>query len=555
MRATLAVSLVCLCLVACGGGGGQHPGDGGGAGQGGDGSTVPLDPALADWLVNGPSAPVDLTVEIDTARGIDTLVGPAGGVFVVDAADGTQFELTVPANAVTNDTPLKMAPVRVTGGLPAELSEVHAVHLGPEGITFSEMASLRVVAPAGAPLAETVPFGFHGDGQGLFLTYLGETPDHPTVLLDHFSGYGVARGVIHDAPAFVRRLGARPDDRLRSEVAWERMRARRHAPADPSVFPMPSELNPLFNVYAERVLAPLAAGATVCAASRDALQLMMGMVHDRYQGGLNEHVRPDFYLAELLVPFVVDSARVCLKEEHELCLSSQRVFHRLLPMWLVLRKEALAFGLDETPQLFQLDAYAQSLADSCLRFNLEFTSEAKLGDMADGYRVAVNSFVQIHPESLNFPSGTRMLQGTGDLVTTLFTFAASDCSTTAQKGPNVPFEIDDLIFRTSPYVMFKETGTLRDFALRFYPPVTGQSYTVTCDTGGTFSSPPEPLWTSSYIDVHPLELDQSTSLFETTTWQVAPSNPVGKKNWSDTGSSADSTEAGSAQLTHQPTAL
>jgi len=404
-----------------------------------------------------------------------------------------------------------------------------------------------------APLVETVPFGFHRDGQGMFLTYLGETTDAPTVLLDHFSGYGVARGSILDSPAFVRQLGERADDRLRSQVAWERMRARRHAPADPSVFPMPSELDPLFNLYAERVLVPLLDGAKVCAASRDTIDLMMGMIDDRFQGGLNEYVRPDFYLAERLVPFVVDSARICLKEEHELCLSSQRVFHRLLPMWLILRKEALQWGLAESPQLDQLDTYAESLANSCLRFNLDFTSDAQLGDTQDGYRVAVDSFVQIHPAPQNFMSGTRMLQGTGDLVTTLFVFFASDCSTSAQKGPNVPFDVDDLTFTTSPYVMFKEQGTVTDFTLRYFPGATEQSYSITCDSG-TFSSPPEPLWTSSYVDVHTSELDQSTAVFQATSWDVAPLNPVGEKNWSMMGSS-DSTETGSFQLTHQPTAL
>jgi len=564
MRSALTVSVVCLGLVSCGGGGGQSPLDGGGAGQGGDasntgdgsttsdGSTAPLDPALEDWLVNGPSNPVNLTVEMDTARGIDTSVGAAGGIFVVTAADGTTFELTVPANAVYNDTPLKMAPVRVTGGLPTELSEVHAVHLSPEGLTFSEMASLRVVAPVSAPLVETVPFGFHGEGQGLFLTYLGETTD-PTVLLDHFSGYGIARGAILNAPAFVQRMGARAEDRLRSQVAWERMRVRREGPADPSVFPMPSALNPFFKVYEERVLAPVLNGAPACAASRDTMNLMMGMVHDRYQGGLNEHVRPDFYLAELLDSFFVDSARICLKEEHALCVSSQRVFHRLLPMWLLLRKEALAWGLEETPILDQLDTYAESLINSCLRFNLEFTSDAALGDTKEGYRVAVNSFVQIHPAPQNFTSGSQLLQGNGDLVTTLFTFVSEGCSTSAQKGPNGTFMVDDLIFETSPYVMFKETGTVRDIILRYFPGVTAQTYTVTCDTG-SFTSPAEPLWTSSFVDTHESEIDQSTSLFETTTWQVAPSNPVGEKTWSVTGSES-STEAGSFELTHQPTAL
>jgi hypothetical protein len=70
----------------------------------------------------------------------------------------------------------------------------------------------------------------------------------------------------------------------------------------------------------------------------------------------------------------------------------------------------------------------------------------------------------------------------------------------------------------------------------------------------SFASPPEPLWTSSFIDVHMSELDQLTSLFEASVWQVAPLNPVGEKHWSMTGSS-DSTETGSFELAHQPTAL
>ena len=99
-------------------------------------------------------------------------------------------------------------------------------------------------------------------------------------------------------------------------------------------------------------------------------------------------------------------------------------------MWLTLR--GFSWGLEETPTLDQLDVYAESLINSCFRFNLDLTSEAQLGDQADGYRVAVNS-LQIRPAPENPASGTRLLQGNGDLVTTLFTFAAEGCSVTAQK--------------------------------------------------------------------------------------------------------------------------
>ena len=81
--------------------------------------------------MDGPIDLVDLTVEIDTALRDRHRGWAAGGMFVVTAAGWTKFELTIPANAVYN-TPLKMAPVRVTGGLPAELSEAHAVHLSPK---------------------------------------------------------------------------------------------------------------------------------------------------------------------------------------------------------------------------------------------------------------------------------------------------------------------------------------------------------------------------------------------------------------------------------------
>ena len=92
-----------------------------------------------------------------------------------------------------------------------------------------------------------------------------------------------------------------------------------------------------------------------------------------------------------------------------------------------------------------------------------------------------------------------------------------------------------------------------DFVLRYFPGTTAQTYTVTRDAG-SFTSPSEPLWTASFVDVHLSEVDQSTSPFEANTRAKSPS-AWWREHWSDTGSSADSIEAGSSELTHQPTAL
>lgn len=513
-----------------------------------------LDPALQAWLLDGPATPLDLIIQVDTARGIDAVVGVEGGSFSVTAADGTLFELTIPPNAVFNDTPIQMAPITTIDGLPSELSAAHAVQLEPEGLTFFGLLSLRIVTTAPTPISEAVPFGFHADGAEMFLTHRGVSSDHPIVLLDHFSGYGVARGSILDSPGFVERMGWRVEDRFRSRMAWEEMRARRHLPADPTIFPMPSDISPFYEFYRERVIeGRFAMGVTQCDAGLSALAMMTGFVHDRYLAGVPEW--PDGPSADLmpLIPYVVDVSRRCLMEEYELCVrSNDRVFHRLLPFWRGLRHQAVQYGLGlgDGAALDQLDMYAEGLADMCLQFDLNFVSTVDFDPDGGGYHVAVRSQVMLRLRPENIVSGQGMLQGVGDMETTAFTFRTEGCGVTSDPGPDVPFTVEDLIFHTAPYVLWRERGQLESITLRYFPGVTAQQYTVTCDMA-VFVSPPEPLWTAAYVDTHPAEITEDDS-FEAIDWTLSSLNPVAEKSWMTTGSDADLTEVGSFELVHQP---
>ena len=84
---------------------------------------------------------------------VSKTVGPAGGTIEAVATDGTRFVLTIPAGALSEDTPLTMLPVAVSGrlGLPIELPV--AVKVSPSGTQFTGGAELAITFPAGTNTA------------------------------------------------------------------------------------------------------------------------------------------------------------------------------------------------------------------------------------------------------------------------------------------------------------------------------------------------------------------------------------------------------------------
>src|SRR5438067_2841030 len=60
--------------------------------------------------------PLVVQVRTDRARAISATIPISGGVLVAQAADGTQFTLAVPANALLSDEAVRMAPVTAVDG-------------------------------------------------------------------------------------------------------------------------------------------------------------------------------------------------------------------------------------------------------------------------------------------------------------------------------------------------------------------------------------------------------------------------------------------------------
>src|SRR5215207_6177500 len=116
-----------------------------------------------------PNDPVAVRFVDDVGRAAHTTIGPQGGTLSATAADGTRFELSVPAEALDFSETITMTPVLRAEKLPLSGGLIGAVNLEPAGLTFYEPATLRIIPAALAPGYETIGFAYNGTGEQFHL--------------------------------------------------------------------------------------------------------------------------------------------------------------------------------------------------------------------------------------------------------------------------------------------------------------------------------------------------------------------------------------------------
>lgn len=106
----------------------------------------------------------EVQFSFDAGRATQAAIGPEGGVLSATAADGTQFALTIPPDALDFTEVITMTPASAATGLPLSGGLAGAVSLEPSGLTLSAPATL-VITPATAP-AGPLAIGFAFDSSG-----------------------------------------------------------------------------------------------------------------------------------------------------------------------------------------------------------------------------------------------------------------------------------------------------------------------------------------------------------------------------------------------------
>ena len=128
----------------------------------------------------GPS----ISPMLDTDREASASIGPDGGSVAATAADGTEYTLAIPAEALIEDTEISLTPILGIDDLPMSGGLVAGVHFEPSGLELFRTATLSVTLPEAPTLGSEellAGFTYDGDGENLALALADAAGDSFTL--------------------------------------------------------------------------------------------------------------------------------------------------------------------------------------------------------------------------------------------------------------------------------------------------------------------------------------------------------------------------------------
>jgi hypothetical protein len=143
---------------------------------------------------SAPGKPLNVTVQLDKKQTATKLMPRGGGSVSLTAADGSNFTLDVPAEALDVDTTITMTAVKSLDGAPLDNNTPTAVQLEPSGLFFKDMATLSIVPAREIPIKQQIVFGYEGDGKDYHLALIDPKSKEIKIKLMRFSGAGVGSG-------------------------------------------------------------------------------------------------------------------------------------------------------------------------------------------------------------------------------------------------------------------------------------------------------------------------------------------------------------------------
>ena len=179
--------------------------------------------------------PLDVTPALDTAHRAVATIGEAGGTLDATGADGTTFELSVPAGALVSDLDVSMTPLTSVAGMPFD-SLAGGVDLQPDGLQLLKPARLTITPGSATPAPDDQSF-FAYEGAGKDFHNYPPVSDSSTLAIDlpHFTGGGLASGTAAQRAALDARMPAEYAAQYEAESA-SAIRALRDGTMDSSQF-------------------------------------------------------------------------------------------------------------------------------------------------------------------------------------------------------------------------------------------------------------------------------------------------------------------------------
>ncbi|HEX2997993.1 MAG TPA: hypothetical protein VHP14_24425 [Anaerolineales bacterium] len=348
----------------------------------------------------GSSSSVQATS--NASRAVTGTIGAGGGALKATSADGTVYELIVPAEALDFDETISMTPVSSMDGLPLSGGFAGGVILEPAGIIFYEPATLRITPAAALSGELVVGFAYDGAGEEFHLQRLVKetssmvpaTPflfnvivpvanayaSTPTLQLSVPStrGYGVGSGTPRD---IARRQNAsvRPKDALDNideliiELGTDNIRV-----------PIMGEkylIDEMIKAFDAEILPLLEAAKTNPALADKAL-----LMYDRWLAYVNEFELHETLDSQLTTArgVIIDMIEKASKNAAERCYTEKRPEEAFaMQRWVRYARKFLA----NSPLILEV----QSRISKCLTFKMKFHTLITEQAGPYGYSYELNS--------------------------------------------------------------------------------------------------------------------------------------------------------------------
>lgn len=459
-----------------------------------------------DAQLTTPAHPLPLSVTPDESAAVSEVFDYGGGTLSATGADGTTYTLEIPEGALYAPTKIRMTPLAAVEGLPFGEGAPHAVLLEPDGLRLSDVAILTITPPTTIPVDQQIFFGMQGKAHefGFAAPVIDSTALE--IMITHFSGYGVEKGLLADPEKLRERLGGDVERRLEDIVAQELARIRQEILMNGDSPETTREFSDLIawarKVYYEQVLKPrIEAAGESCAAGRLAVETYMSFERQLALLGGGQESQP----AEL-AGLMVKVSNLCLQEEYELC-RDQHIIHRITSVVLSMERQAVLLGLQDSDSL---DAKGEDLARRCLSFELDLNSQI-VGDPPQGWHTESDMTSKVE---LSFPGiGVMISQQqshTGDgisgeapLVNERFLARSNTagCEVISSSRGGSTLHISNLAWVVDFRGEDDELGYIKDLSMVITPDPTTESYRGRCGTS-IFNADNSNAWSSAWGALH-----------------------------------------------------
>lgn len=441
-------------------------------------------PLVIGSAASGPGNPIPVRFVDDSGRAAHAAIGPQGGTLSATAADGTRFELSVPAEALDFSETITMTLVLRAENLPLSGGLIGAVSLEPAGLAFYEPATLRIIPATLAPGYQTIGFAYNGSGEQFHLRPLAPIPGAVqlqaaeiaiTMEIISIRPYGVGRGSQADI-----------DRQLQQPAPSDPMDA-----LDQSMLDKLRQISALGETY-DRVVEPnLQRAKTDVSVTDQALRQIDQWWHLVEMYGLMPRFDNQIAHAKALLGDVL---------EHAASISADRCYTQKRPeegfrllRWVRYAKKYLPGA----PLIAEFEA---KLA-KCLKFELTFHSTITETGSGYGYYYELRANT-----TLRAAQSTRAT-GSGPLDWIDFHWTAGGICQFSTQGESSTFDTSSAGFGLS-MVPISRTSPAVKLTLRYNPGVPYENTTMSCPGANPISWHTH-AWSTYFTEMHEYEREGS----------------------------------------------